>query len=158
MALSVLALPQAFQTFSDIHDYVPACPSFFATIRHSFSGRFPETRALQSYSFHYADANELEIEVNESLLSRIEMMFQVDTLQDLERQVQVFIDVIVEGRKLQCLEERNQIHDIGRCFPAKTETQVPEHWTKVLDPLLLKRSEDETIITFVAQHDTKNWS
>jgi hypothetical protein len=38
MALSVLALPQTFQTFSEIHDRVPAGPSFFATMRHSFSG------------------------------------------------------------------------------------------------------------------------
>jgi hypothetical protein len=93
------------------------------------------------------------------------MMFQLGTLQDLERQVQVFIDIIVEGRKLQRLEERGQIHDVAdvaRCFQAKTETQVPEQWTKLQGPSLLKgscmRSEDETIITFVAQHGTKSWS
>jgi hypothetical protein len=81
--------------------------------------------------------------VNESLLSRIEIMFQIGTLQDPERQVQVFIDVIVEGTKLQRLEERPQIHDVedvARRFPAKTETQVPERWKKVLDPSLLKGS------------------
>jgi hypothetical protein len=40
MALSVLALYQAFQTFLEIQDHVPAGPSFFPTVRHSFSGHF----------------------------------------------------------------------------------------------------------------------
>jgi hypothetical protein len=38
MALSVLTLPQASQTFSEIRDHIPASPSFFATMWHSFSG------------------------------------------------------------------------------------------------------------------------
>jgi hypothetical protein len=51
---------------------------------------------------------------------------------------------------------------IAEFFPSKTENQIAERWTKVLDPSLLKgswtRTEDETIVTFVAQHGTKCWT
>lgn len=52
--------------------------------------------------------------------------------------------------------------EICRHFPNRTQTQVVERWTKVLDPGLLKgswtRQEDETIIQFVAHHGTKSWA
>jgi hypothetical protein len=51
---------------------------------------------------------------------------------------------------------------IAEYFPTKTENQVAERWTKVLDPSLLKgswrRAEDETIVRFVNQHGTKSWA
>ena len=51
---------------------------------------------------------------------------------------------------------------IAEHFPDKTTQQVFERWTKVLDPTLLKgswsREEDETIISFVRQYGTKNWT
>jgi hypothetical protein len=47
-------------------------------------------------------------------------------------------------------------------FPDKTHQQVVEHWTKVLDPTLMKgswtRAEDQTIVEFVESHGTKSWS
>ena len=47
-------------------------------------------------------------------------------------------------------------------FPGKTAQQISERWSKVLDPSLVKRSwtrvEDETIIEFVAQFGTRNWT
>jgi hypothetical protein len=47
-------------------------------------------------------------------------------------------------------------------FPDKTQQQVVERWTKVLDPRLVKGSwtgeEDQAIIRFVGQHGTKNWT
>jgi hypothetical protein len=50
---------------------------------------------------------------------------------------------------------------IAAYFPNKSETQVAERWNTVLDPSLLKgswtRTEDETIIKFVAQNGTKSW-
>jgi hypothetical protein len=51
---------------------------------------------------------------------------------------------------------------IAEYFPTKTENQVSERWTTVLDPSLLKgswtRAEDETIIRFVGDHGTKSWA
>jgi hypothetical protein len=73
-----------------------------------FSGGFSERTTLPTYSLYHADANELEITAKEEILSRIDMMFHISLLQDLERQVKVFIDVIIEGRKLQRLEDRAQ--------------------------------------------------
>ena len=47
-------------------------------------------------------------------------------------------------------------------FPGKTGQQVAERWEKVLNPTLIKgswtREEDETIIEFVKQYGTKNWT
>ncbi|OHS96390.1 Myb-like DNA-binding domain containing protein [Tritrichomonas foetus] len=47
-------------------------------------------------------------------------------------------------------------------FPGKTGQQVAERWEKVLNPALIKgswtREEDETIIEFVKQYGTKNWT
>ena len=52
--------------------------------------------------------------------------------------------------------------EICKHFPNRTQTQVMERWTKVLDPALLKgswtRQEDETIIKYVAHHGTKSWA
>lgn len=51
---------------------------------------------------------------------------------------------------------------IAAHFPAKTQQQVVERWTKVLDPGLMKGSwtgqEDQTIIRFVEVHGTKSWT
>jgi hypothetical protein len=49
---------------------------------------------------NFADANELEITVNEEILERLEQMTGSGPLRDLERQVKVFVDSIVKGRKL----------------------------------------------------------
>jgi hypothetical protein len=70
-------------------------------------------RTPETHSLHYADANEFEIAANEEILSRIEMMFEIDPLKDRERKVRVFIDAIVEGRKLQRLEKLGQIPDVA---------------------------------------------
>jgi hypothetical protein len=52
--------------------------------------------------------------------------------------------------------------EISRYFPDKSELQVAERWTKVLDPSLLKgswtRHEDQTIIDFVTRNGTKSWA
>jgi hypothetical protein len=52
--------------------------------------------------------------------------------------------------------------EIAKAFPTKSETQIGERWSKVLDPSLLKgswtRSEDEMIMSYVARNGTKSWS
>jgi hypothetical protein len=51
---------------------------------------------------------------------------------------------------------------IASHFPEKSQQQVVERWTKVLDPHLVKGSwtgeEDQTILEFVQKHGTKNWT
>jgi hypothetical protein len=51
---------------------------------------------------------------------------------------------------------------ISKSFPGKSETQVAERWTKVLDPSLLKgswtRHEDEVIVSYVTENGTKSWA
>jgi hypothetical protein len=61
---------------------------------------------------YFADANELEITANCEILERLEQMATSGPLRDLERQVNVFIDSIVEGRKLLQLEDRGEIPKI----------------------------------------------
>lgn len=52
--------------------------------------------------------------------------------------------------------------DLLPVFPGKTAQQIAERWEKVLNPTLIKgswtREEDETIISFVQQYGTKNWT
>jgi hypothetical protein len=52
--------------------------------------------------------------------------------------------------------------DLVPHFPGKTAQQISERWNKVLDPALVKGSwtcqEDQTIIQFVSQYGTKNWT
>jgi hypothetical protein len=52
--------------------------------------------------------------------------------------------------------------EIVQFFPLKSEIQLLNRWTKVLDPALLKgswtRHEDETIIKFVTTNGTKSWA
>ena len=51
---------------------------------------------------------------------------------------------------------------IAASFPQKTTQQVTERWEKVLNPNLVKgswtREEDETIIKFVQEFGSKNWT
>jgi hypothetical protein len=51
---------------------------------------------------------------------------------------------------------------IASHFPEKSQQQVVERWTKVLDPHLVKGSwtgeEDQMILEFVKNHGTKNWT
>lgn len=51
---------------------------------------------------------------------------------------------------------------IAANFPTKTQQQVIERWTKVLDPNLTKGSwtgqEDQTILRFVEAHGKKSWT
>jgi hypothetical protein len=86
---------------------------FFVTMRHFLFNRMPEPRRAHTHSLHYADAYEVESAANKETLSRIEMMFEIGPLKNLEQKVSVFIDVIMEGRKLQRLEERGQIPDVA---------------------------------------------
>jgi hypothetical protein len=64
-------------------------------------------------------------------------------------------------RLLNCVERANWT-DLAPHFPGKSAQQISERWTKVLDPALVKgswtRQEDETIIEFVSQYGTKNWT
>jgi hypothetical protein len=50
---------------------------------------------------------------------------------------------------------------ISQFFPTKSEKQISDRWTKVLDPSLLKgswtREEDAAIIDFVRCNGTKSW-
>lgn len=52
--------------------------------------------------------------------------------------------------------------DLIKLFPGKTAQQIAERWEKVLNPTLIKgswtREEDETIVNFVQQYGTKNWT
>jgi hypothetical protein len=52
--------------------------------------------------------------------------------------------------------------EIAANFPEKTQQQVMERWTKVLDPSLTKgswtRAEDQTIVEYVRHHDAKSWT
>jgi hypothetical protein len=69
---------------------------------------------------HFADANEPEIMANGAILLRIEEMVGFSTLCDLEKHIHVFIDTIVEGRKLLRLEDRGEIVEIdGLDFPLR---------------------------------------
>jgi hypothetical protein len=61
---------------------------------------------------HFADANELEIEANGDILMRIEEMVGFSAPKDREKHVKVFVDTIVEGRKLLRLEDRGEITEI----------------------------------------------
>ncbi|KAK8842739.1 hypothetical protein M9Y10_025602 [Tritrichomonas musculus] len=51
---------------------------------------------------------------------------------------------------------------IAKNFPTKTTQQVSERWEKVLNPKLIKgswtREEDQTIINFVRDNGSKNWT
>lgn len=51
---------------------------------------------------------------------------------------------------------------IAAHFPHKTQQQVMERWTKVLDPNLTKgswrREEDEIIVNYVREHGKKSWT
>ena len=53
-------------------------------------------------------------------------------------------------------------NELSHHFPGKTSQQISERWNKVVDPSLVKgswtRIEDETIILFVREHGTKNWT
>jgi hypothetical protein len=52
--------------------------------------------------------------------------------------------------------------EMAQKFPGKTQYQLADRWTKVLDPSLIKGSwtqaEDQQIITFVHAFGTKNWT
>jgi hypothetical protein len=61
------------------------------------------------FFLHYADANEPEIAANREILDRIEQMARSGPLRNLEKQVKVFADVIIEGRKLLRLENVSEI-------------------------------------------------
>jgi hypothetical protein len=77
----------------------------------SFSQGFGERKT--SYSFlHFEYENELEITAYGEILERLEQMAGSGPLRDLERQVKVFMDSIVEGRKLLRLEDRGKIPKI----------------------------------------------
>jgi hypothetical protein len=58
--------------------------------------------------------------------------------------------------------ERANWTELAPHFPGKTPQQISERWGKVVDPALVKgswtRQEDETIIEFVHQFGTKNWT
>jgi hypothetical protein len=82
------------------------------TVHHSQPDEFPEVPTLQIRPLHYADANEAEIKANEAILTRFEEMFTGGTFQDLERYTEVFLDAIVEGRKLQRRDERGQLPNV----------------------------------------------
>jgi hypothetical protein len=52
--------------------------------------------------------------------------------------------------------------EVATFFPGKTAQQIAERWDKVLNPSLIKgswtREEDETIIRFVQEKGTKDWT
>jgi hypothetical protein len=62
------------------------------------------------HSVHYADANHAEIEVNEEFLKVVTHMFGPRSDWDLGPAMDVFIDFIVEARKLRRLESRGLIY------------------------------------------------
>jgi hypothetical protein len=53
-------------------------------------------------------------------------------------------------------------NELALVFPGKTPQQIAERWAKVLNPALVKgswtRDEDETIIKYVQDHGTKDWT
>lgn len=53
-------------------------------------------------------------------------------------------------------------NELAAYFPGKTPQQIAERWEKVLNPSLVKgswtREEDETIIKFVSEKGTKDWT
>ena len=72
---------------------------------------------------------------------------------------------VEDDQKLAVLVNENQEIDwalIAAKFPNKSQQQVMERWTKVLDPNLTKGSwtgqEDQTIIKFVEAHGKKSWT
>ena len=72
---------------------------------------------------------------------------------------------VEDDTKLTALVNETPDHDwavIASNFPAKTQQQVMERWTKVLDPNLTKGSwtglEDQTICRFVEAHGKKSWT
>jgi hypothetical protein len=89
------------------------------------------SRKDQLIFIHFADAHESEIMANEAILSRIEEMVGFSTLSDLEKHIHVFIDTIVEGRKLFRLEDRGEIVEVdGFDFPLRQLlTYIPiQYW------------------------------
>jgi hypothetical protein len=62
--------------------------------------------------------SEPKIMANGAILSRIEEMVGFSTLTDLEKHAHVFIDTIVEGRKLLRLDDRGETVEVdGLDFP-----------------------------------------
>jgi hypothetical protein len=62
------------------------------------------------HSVHYADANGAEIAVIEGFLKKIEILFGQHSPFGLSFATKMFIDFILETRKLQRLEDRGLIY------------------------------------------------
>jgi tubulin beta len=82
---------------------------YTGTEHHSQPDEFPGAPSSPIRPLNYADANQFEIEANEAILTEFEERFKRGTFQNLERYIEVFIDAIVEGRKLERREERGQV-------------------------------------------------
>jgi hypothetical protein len=78
-------------------------------MRHSFSGGDPGTGAPPPHSLYYADANEPEMAANAELLRRIEASFTVKSTLALDTAITMFVDIIIEAKKLERRAERGPI-------------------------------------------------
>ena len=68
---------------------------------------------------------------------------------------ELLIKLVTDGQKMNW-------NEISINFQGKTAQQISERWSKVVNPDLIKgswtRAEDETILEFVKQYGTKNWT
>jgi hypothetical protein len=78
-------------------------------MRHSFSGGDPGTGEPPPHSLYYADANEPEMAANAELLRRIEAAFTVKSTLALDTAITMFVDIVIEAKKLERRAERGQI-------------------------------------------------
>lgn len=77
-------------------------------------GQRPGPPGLQErHSGHYADANEGEVTGNNEFIHAVELLFSPETGFPRALAVTVFADVLIEARKLECLEERGLIFEIS---------------------------------------------
>jgi hypothetical protein len=84
---------------------------FFPAAWRSLPAASPPAGTLARHSLHYADANDAEIGVNEEFLKKIEFLFGPRPTTDISLSVKMFIDFILEARKLRRLNSRGTIFE-----------------------------------------------
>jgi hypothetical protein len=82
----------------------------FCAMTNLVTGGFPGSRAISLHSVHYADANEVEIAINERFLKAIVQMFGTSPICDVTDAMKAFVDFILEARTCERLISRGAIY------------------------------------------------